>query len=44
MSEQDFRERMHLEGHLSQYLTEHLWGHYGTLRLGDEAFEVIGCR
>ena len=42
MSEQEFRERMHLEGCLSQHLTEYLWNHHGTLRLGSEDFEVVG--
>lgn len=43
MSEQEFRERMHLEGCLSQHLTEQMWEHYGPLNLGGEAFEVVGA-
>ena len=44
MSEQEFRERMHLEGCLSQHLTEQMWEHYGPLNLGGEAFEVSARR
>lgn len=43
MSDEGFRERMGIEGWLSQHLTECLWGHYGTLRLGGDDFEVIGA-
>ena len=42
IAEQEFRDRMGIEGWLSQHLTEHLWGHYGTLHLGTDDFEVIG--
>jgi hypothetical protein len=38
----EFRERMSIEGELSQHLTEYLWNHHGTLRLGSEDFEVAG--
>ena len=42
IAEQEFRERMGIEGWLGQHLTEQMWGHYGTLRLGSDDFEVIG--
>jgi hypothetical protein len=38
--DQEFRDRMGIEGWLSQHLTEELWGHYGTLSLGGVEFEV----
>ncbi len=39
---QALRERMRIEGALSEYLCEHLFGYLGTLRLGGEQFEVCG--
>jgi hypothetical protein len=40
IAEQEFRDRMSIEGWLSQHLAEHLWGLYGTLRLGADDFAI----
>lgn len=40
IAEQEFRDRMGIEGWLSQHLTEHLWGRLGALRLGADDFEI----
>jgi hypothetical protein len=41
-TEQEFRERTHLAGQLSQYLTEYLWSLNRPLTLDGEKFECVG--
>jgi uncharacterized protein YbaA (DUF1428 family) len=42
MSDAAFSERMNVSGDLGAHLCEHLWSEFGTLRLGDQDYEVAG--
>ncbi len=43
LTEDEFRQRMQVEGDLSLMLCEHIWGKWDPLQLGGHEFEVVGC-
>ena len=42
-AEGEFRRRMQIEGDLGEHLCLHLWDNFGTLHLGPDDFEIVGC-
>ena len=41
-TEDEFRQRMQIDGDLGLHLCEHLWDSFDTLHLGGQDFEVVG--